>query len=267
MERSNFLADNWIADNSALFGDLPQKKAKKPQEILAPFYPKKPQSEMMQKYFVPGWSGESLISKHVKSFKEFLDLLHKDAKRAFINKSGFPRRIKMGVYEEFLTFAEFKVLNLSQLDSYQEFWKELTNEDSIYRKELDQFLTIFSFRIAVIYLLKARFIITLNQKSGIKLNQRDIVYPQAFLNRFFKTASSTELKSIAFEQSIYSWYRPSDTLSNRLNSFSENCTDLSITDIVKTISTKAETILGTNTDYSHTLSHKHFGLFDTGRVE
>lgn len=239
------------------------KKAKAPQEILAPFYPENNNqaSNSMQRFFVPGWNGESLISKHVQEFRTQLEIVHKDALRQLTQKVNFSKKLKQNFYEEFITYADYQAINIPSLDNGTVFWNELHNNESPVRDELDGFLNILAFRIAVIFILKARFIVILNQQSKNQATLKDIVYAHSFLNKYFRSASSTELKSVAFEQSIYSWYRPSDSIKNRLSQFAKTCLELSITDIIKTISTRSEKILAKRADYSHTMSHKHFGLF------
>ena len=221
---------------------------------------KKIESEL-SKFFVPGWKGESLISKDVKSFVKILESFHKDAKSTFKTKDKFSRRIKISIYDEFLSFADYKSFNCTDLDHYSSFWVEIENSNSKYKKELDLFVEIFSFRIAVIYLLKVRFIITLLEQTNLKFDVKNIYYPNSFLSKVFKSGSSTELKSKAFEQNVFSWYRPSEKLKDNLALFKNVNQNLSITEIIKTISITSEKILQEQTDYSHSLSHKNFGLF------
>ena len=215
----------------------------------------------LNRFFVPGWKGESLISKDIKEFIKILNKFHKDARDNFSSQEKLSRRIKMSIYDEFISFAEYKSFNCTDLDHFTSFWNELNNPNSKYKKEINIFLDIFSFRIAVIYLLKVRFIITLLEQTDTKFDLKNIYYPNSFLQRMFLSGSSTELKSKAFEQNVFSWYRPSEQLKNTLIKFKEISTKLKITEIIKTISTQSEKILEEEIDYSHSLSHKNFGLF------
>ena len=264
MSKNNFKPDHWfnLGEQSPTTREKLSKKSKTPQEILAPFYPAQKDNPnlLMQQYFVPGWHGESLISKNVKDFKCLLEQLKRDAKEALLKKP-FPKKHIQSFFDEFIAFAEFMNEPSCHISSSQQLWAELKNENSEYQALLNVFTDILSYRIAAIFILKARFIVTLNQKNKTKIKIKDIVYPTSYLNRIFKSASSTELKSKAFEQSIYSWYRPSEAINLGLQNFCCYGHELSITDIVKTISIESENILLTKADYSHTLSHKHFGLF------
>lgn len=215
----------------------------------------------LSRFFVPGWKGESLISKDVKSFIKIIKEIHQDVKSHFLNSEKFSKRQKIAIFEEFLSFAEFKTLQCSRLDNHANFWQEITNPKSEYKPELKLFIDIFSFRLAVIYLFKVRFINTLQEQTQGEFDLKNIYYPNSFLTSVFKSASSRELKAKSFEQNIFSWYRPSQEIKKSLLEFTEISTRLKITEIIKTISVQSEEILQQKTDYSHSLSHKQFGLF------
>ena len=123
------------------------------KNALSPFVPKSDQESdsSLQKYFIPGWKGESLISKEVKKFKELLDEFYKDAKVNFLKRNNFNRKLRISIYEEFISYVEFKTCICSEMDDYTVFWKEIENPDSKYRDLLDEFINIFSFRVSVIY--------------------------------------------------------------------------------------------------------------------
>ena len=265
MDKKNFLAANWFALDEDNLAKQQQTLTSKDafQKALAPFYPKVDltNNNELNKYFVPGWKGDSLTSKSVKAFTKALDKLHLDAKDTFFSKNELSRKLKIGIYNEFLSYAEYKSLNCTNLDHYTTFWSEITNKDSEHKTELDRFLNILSFRIATIYILKLRFIITVTKQTNSSILDKDLFNPNSFITRFFKHGSSFELKAKAFEQSIYSWYRPSEAIQNDIIQFKEICDDLNITEIVKTISIKAENILNSEVEYSHPLSHNSFGLF------
>lgn len=258
------MASNWFRTN-----EVTQKLSKESDhgessmaETLAPFSQEfTPDSPKIGDFFVPGWKGESLISKNVKKFNEILDKFHKDAKKFFYEKEALSRKLKISIYNEFLSFAEFKAINCTELDHYTTFWSEIKNEDSKYHDQIESFLNILSFRIAVVYLLKIRFILVLQEKTHSKFDIKNIYYPNSYFTKMFKTASSTEILTKAFEQNVFSWYRPSEGLKNQLITYKSICSNLKITEIIKTISIKSETILKTKTDYSHSISHKSFGLF------
>ena len=256
---------NWLANNEITqeISQRDQQETSSLMSSLAPFDHAEPEqsSNPMQAFFVPGWKGESLTSKSVKKFSQTLDHIHRDVFDIFFSKVEFSRKLKISIYTEFLSYAEFKAINCTNLDHYTVFWTELKNLDSMYKKEIHNFFNILSFRVAVIYLLKTRFILEVKNRTHSEFDLKNLYNPNSFLTKMFKTASSTELKSRAFEQNIFNWYRPSEKLKNDLSSLKDIYPDLNITDIIKTISLKSEKVLAAKTGYSHTISHKHFGLF------
>lgn len=228
---------------------------------LAPFVPKNQDGESeINRYFIPGWHGESLTSKNVKKFNELLDIFHYDAKESFLKGSNFNRRLKLSIFEEFLSYAEYKTCICSELDDYQSFWNEIGNQDSPYAKELTDFINIFSFRVAAIYMLKIRFISVLMEQSSLDFDLKKLVYPNGFLTSVFQKGGRNELKSQALEQSVYSWFKPNEKVHHRLIELREVSAQLNVTEIIKNISIKSENILS-KAYYSHALSHKNFGLF------
>lgn len=259
------MAKDWFISPQATPDITPPKSvAPKIGERFAPFNPEHlspQQNSSLQSFFVPGWQGESLISKDVKIFKEILGKFHADAKKFFCRKEELSRRIKISIYDEFLSYAEELAINCTELDHYTKLWNELGNENSQYHDELSKFVNVLSFRIASIYLLKVRFILIIQQESNLEFDIKSIFYPNAYLTKIFKIASSTELKTKAFDQNVFSWYRPNEELKNDLLRFKSICSAIKISDIMKVFAIKSERILNEKSDFSHTLSHKRFGLF------
>jgi hypothetical protein len=268
LNKKVFSASNWFVKNTNSLEQNSESITADSSSILNSLHSKKSNTEHsssnsseFNNFFVPGWKGESLISKEVKEFIKILNKFHTDAKENFSLKEKFSRRIKISIYDEFLSFAEFKSFNCTDLDHYTSFWNEIENPSSRYRKEIDLFIDIFSFRIAVIYLLKVRFIVTLLEQTDTKFDIKNIYYPNAFLTKVFQSGSSIELKSKAFDQNVFSWYRPNEKLKDSLIQFKSITSSLCITELIKTISIHSEKILDEETHYSHSLSHKNFGLF------
>lgn len=264
LNNKNFVAQNWFNTSHATSNHISsglEKKSVKDQ--LAPFNLESIEQKDpgLCSFFVPGWKGESLISKDVKKFKQILDLFQLDARKFFSKKEELSRKIKISIYNEFLSFAEEFAVNCTDLDNYASFWSEINNKESKYFDTLERFINILSFRMAVIYLLKVRFILTLQNQSSLDFDIKSVFYPNSYLSKIFKTASSTELKTKVFDQNVFSWYRPSEELKSELYRYKNYCSSLKITDIIKAISLKSEKILELKTNYSHALSHKKFGLF------
>lgn len=271
MSKKSFSASDWFVNKKANLNISPEniirdrsQELKARKSLLPSFCGHEDKIQLeneLNRFFVPGWKGESLISKDVKEFVKIIDHFHGDVKKHFLSVDKFSRRQKVAIFEEFMSFAEYKTLQCSNLDNSTTFWKEIKSGESEYQEQIDRFIDIFSFRIAVIYLFKVRFITTLLEQTHGDFDIKNILYPNSFLTSVFRSASSRELKAKSFEQNIFSWYRPSADMQESLLSFKEISTKLLITEIIKTISVKAEEILGGQTEYSHSLSHKQFGLF------
>tara|TARA_Y100000768_G_C23990629_1_gene692370 strand:- start:7442 stop:10291 length:2850 start_codon:yes stop_codon:yes gene_type:complete len=271
--KKSFSASHWFksVEPKTKSSDYQDKVINKAQgktnknDILAPFYNRAEQpvkiENQLNKFFVPGWKGESLISKNVKSFIQVLEAFHLDVTQCLQKAEMFSRKQKMAIYEEFISYAEFKTLNCSQLDNHLKFWQEFKNPDSPYKDQINHFFKIFSFRIAVIYLFKIRFILTFGENTDQEIKLKSLLYPNSFLMNAFKLSSSSELKARSLEQNIFNWYRPSKDLEDQLILFKSIYDKISITEFVKTISIKSEEVLDQQTLYSHSLSNKQFGLY------
>ncbi len=190
----------------------------------------------------------------------FWTFFHQEAIEAFLRHSNFNRRLESAIYDEFMSFAEYRACICSNLDDYSAFWKEARNADSEYRETLDEFIEIFCFRVAVIFILKLRFLSVLMEQSNIKVDAKKLAYPNSLLTSIFQKGSRNELKSKALEQNIFSWFRPSEVGQKKLVELKDIANQLTVTEIIKNISIKSEKLLG-SADYSHALSHKNFGLF------
>lgn len=272
MNRKPFKANHWFVNNSRSknpTAQLPTNVDRQNPSISIPVFPTFDNTEQlssehnqgMNRFFTPGWKGESLISKEVKKFLNVLDRLHKDVKYTFDHIPNLNKKLKVNIFNEFLSYAECKAINCSHLDNYQTFWSELANENSQYKKELESFKQIYCFRISVLFILKIRFISVILKKTNRKFELKNLIYPNSFLTNIFQKGSSKELKAKALEQNIFSWYKPNENVHSDLVDIYEICDELSITEIIKNISIKSEQILNQNTPYSHSLSHKNFGLF------
>jgi hypothetical protein len=270
LSKNIFKANNWFATDANKSANIQKSDGVQNRNInsivMSPAFENidistLKESNSVNKYFIPGWTGESLISKEVKKFLEILNNIHADVEYEFLNSQNLSNKIKSGIFDEFLAFAEHRSINFTEIDDQNKLWLEIRNEKSPYRVSLDQFIKIYTFRIAVIYSLKIRFISVLLDKTNMEFDLNKIAYPNSFLTLLFKRGSSKELKSSAIEQNIFSWYIPSSKVKADLQSLYEVSIKLSITEVIKNISIQSEKILNHNTLYSHALSHKNFGLF------
>lgn len=275
MSKRSFQAGLWLGQNSAtknehskelnfnqktVESDIVPDKIKK---ALSPFIPKniEQSEEGFKKFFIPGWTGEALVSKEVSQFNKVLDAVHLDSKKQFKNLKSLNRKTKIAIYNEFLSYAEYKTINCTDLDHYQQFWVEMKKENSHYKTHIENFIDIYCFRVSVIYLLKVRFICVLVNELNGSFNSKHFLYPTSSITNIFKKGSRTELQSSIIEPNVYSWYRPTQSLESVQKQFFYCSQNLCVTDVIKNISIRSEKILNQNTFYSHSLSHKNFGFF------
>lgn len=212
-------------------------------------------------YLVPGWSGDSLISKNTAKLERILKILTNDVLEQITKIQSLPKTLKSEIYEDFISYAESLNRNDINIDSFQVFWNELYNEESSHRQDLDQFLKIYSYRVVLIYFYKVRFIAELSRKLKKDIDIKSAFYPNSYLISIFGRGGANDLPAQALEQSIYSWYRPSSSLKNTLLNLISLSFELTISEIYKTVSLEEQDYIKSSNNYSHTISHKNFGLF------
>ncbi len=214
-------------------------------------------------YLIPGWSGEGLTSKSANILKRIILSLYEDSKSQFFSFKNLNRSLLKDIFNEFLSYANTRAINFTELDDYKIFWDHLQNDYSPYRTELDEFLNLYCYRTVIIYLLKIRFISILCEKSNIHYHAKDLLNPNSFLVLNFKKSSRTELKSQSFKSNAFSWYRPNPALIAELQALAELAEDISVTDIIKAITNnpnlEQRPLEGEN--LSHAISNKAFGQF------
>jgi hypothetical protein len=210
--------------------------------------------------FVPGWKGESLSSKEVIRFERLMGSIQNDVRNELLKAKDFTRTIKLGLYNEFLSYAECLGLHCEGLDDLSKFWSIMTPEGLLENEHVSHFVEIYSGRVATINFLKLRFIAALTDKSGLELTERALLYPTSFLSQIFKKGSHAELNSRALETNLYSWYRPSEGVRESIRELLTLSRSLAITEIIKNVSSKTQ---GPDQSkiYSHALSHVSLGLF------
>lgn len=211
--------------------------------------------------FVPGWKGDSLPSMNILKFERLMTKIQLDIKNELLRTKDFPKTIKQGLYNEFLSFAETLGLNFEDLSDLGSFWNALDIDNLNQDHNLSEFINIYSNRVATITFLKLRFIASLIDKCGIELSHKALLYPTAFLSQIFKTGSHTELKSSALETNLYSWYRPHEGMQEAMRELFSVSRELEISEITKHLSHRTQISQDQNKIYSHALSHLSMGLF------
>ncbi|HXH32296.1 MAG TPA: hypothetical protein VNJ01_15965 [Bacteriovoracaceae bacterium] len=211
--------------------------------------------------FVPGWTGDSLKSKVVLTFERLLAVIQNDIKNELFKTKDFPKTIKVGLYNEFLSYAESLGLHFEGLDDLGRFWQLIDPEKLQEDSRLAQFIEIYAYRVATVTFLKLRFISSLLERCGIEINEKSLLYPTSFLSQLFKKGSLKELNSRALETNLYSWYRPGEAMKNSMKEILLLSRSLAITEITKHVSLCTQVGQDQHKVYSHALSHVGFGLF------
>lgn len=211
--------------------------------------------------FVPGWKGDSLVSKSVLKFERLMTLVQEDVKNELLKTKDFPKTIKLGLYNEFLSYAETLGLHFEGMDDLGKFWQMISPENLASDERLLNFIDIYANRVATITFHKLRFIASLLDCCGIELSDKALLYPTSFLSQIFKKGSATELKSRALESNLYSWYRPHEGMKETMKELLLVSKELAITEITKHVSKRTQVDQDQQKVYSHALSHVSLGLF------
>ncbi|MFP5386078.1 MAG: hypothetical protein ACLGHN_08375 [Bacteriovoracia bacterium] len=276
MSKKTFFASQWLHKDIESLHDTNQLPAKKELSSLfrphgrfptftQPRVPKTPLTDEGKfsplHCFVPGWKGDSLLSKNLIKFERMMTLLEMDVKNELFKSKDFPKTIKMGLYNEFLSYAETRGLHFEGLDDLGKFWSIIHPERLAEDQNLSDFIDIYSNRVATITFLKLRFVASLLDRCGIELSDKALLYPSSFLSQIFKKGSLSELKSRALESNLYSWYRPHEGMRGTMKELLNVSKELAITEITKHISFRTQVAQDQNKVYSHALSHLSMGLF------
>jgi hypothetical protein len=211
--------------------------------------------------FVPGWKGDSLPSKAVIKFDRLITLIHQDIKNELLKTKDFPRSIKFGLHNEFLSYAESMGLHFEGLDDLGRFWSMIDAEKLKQHPQIAEFVDIFTNRVAAITFYKLRFISSLINACSLELNDRALLYPTSFLSQIFRKGSQLELNSRSLESNLYSWYQPHEKMKDVMKELLLLAPHLSITEITKNVSLRTQVRQEQPNVYSHALSNVSFGLF------
>lgn len=264
MNKKGFRADSWLIpgfDKSKGAVRAPLADSSSAKLATDSFEP--------SQHFVPGWRGDSLPSKSSVVLGHSVLELWNEAKRQLSTIKRPTKSLALMVHEEFLLYCAGRELSLIGLDSVQEFWKQLHDEDSPHAKELDNFRNIYCFRAVTVYLFKIRFLNTLMGQIKQNFSVAHMANPSNLISKLFRVGSSTELICDSFRPNCYSWFRPcseKDKLS--LDKLRDVLESTHITEMVKMCSFKAvgggsfnKEDIFEDSPYSHSLSHRAFGRF------
>ncbi len=271
------MAKNWLQTNSAesikdsspsFANDQECKKSRDLKNRFPSFSYTKSRTDFFSpqdrfsplNYVTPGWKGESLSSKNILKFNLILNKLQEDIKNQLFKTKEFPKSIKLGLFNEFLSYAEGESLHFEKLDDITSFWSMIDREKLKTEPKLLEFIEIYSNRVAAVTFFKLRFISAILERSTIPFQDKILLYPNAFLSQIFKKGSLTELNCKSLESNIYSWYVPKESLKEELKTLIALSREISIAEIIKNISPRTQGSTNQQRTYSHTLSHVSVGL-------
>lgn len=211
-------------------------------------------------FFIPGWKGEGLITASAIVIKNLLSNLSIDAAAIFKNSCSTNKSMKLQTYNEFLHYADFAKIDKSLLGMQNDFWLHMQDESSPLKKHLDDFVRIYCFRAVAIYLFRIKFLMDLSKEQNLSINEDILSNPLSFLGKIFKKDSSTELVCESLQINQYSWYRPSSEYRESLSKLKEAFENVTLTELIKLLSTHKDDQIYSVQNYSHSLSHVSFGL-------
>lgn len=209
-------------------------------------------------FLVPGWTGSSLSTASSNRYVKVLEELREDVRERLATME-FNRSLKLGIYQEFLSYAQNKGLHTPGLEEVAGLWQALKLPSDQRPAELNTFLDLYCSRVAVITLFKLRFIRVLGKNAGIETGAKAAHNSNHWLSQVFKVGTKTELKANIMENSVFSWYRPDDHMPLGLVNWMSDNSDLCITELIKHTSPFVQESSGRV--FSHALSHINFGLF------
>ncbi len=263
MDKKGFRADSWLKPTHQR--NLASKQASAAfcptDEVDARFIP--------SNYFVPGWRGDSLPCKSTVVLSQSIIALWHEAKNQLSAIKKPTATLASMVYEEFLLYCATRELSLTGLDTPEDFWQHLHDENSPHIEQLLAFRDIYCFRAVTVYMFKIRFLNILMRQIKQPFNVAHMANPTNLISKLFRVGSSTELICDSFRPNCYSWFRPSgEKDQERLDKLRNILENTHITEMVKMCSFKNvshETIasddLFDDSPYSHSLSHCSFGRF------
>ena len=211
-------------------------------------------------FFIPGWKGEGLITASAIVVKNTINNLSIDAQAFFKKSCATSKSMKLQTYNEFLQFAEYAKIDCTLLTQHQDFWLHVQDDSSPLKKHIDNFFRIHCFRAVAIYLFRIKFIMELARDQHIVITEDILLNPLSFLGKIFVKDSSTELLCDSLQINQYSWYRPSQEYKEQLLKLKEAFETVTLTELIKLISTPKDDKIYSIRNYSHSLSHLSFGL-------
>ncbi|MBP5296090.1 MAG: hypothetical protein J6Y94_02025, partial [Bacteriovoracaceae bacterium] len=263
MSKEKFQASNWL-DIASLSSPLrPRLNLPLTLTTRSSVLPQEKESFFPPEFLVTGWQGDSLITRAGLSVRNIMQELLPSAQACFEKAaSNFGRSRSLAIYQEFLNFEQDQQHQAPEIDSPAAFWQHLRQGvHSPYAADLKEFTRLYAIRTIIVYAFKIRFITHLCQALHLLPAKEIVRSPQSFLAKIFKAGSSTELMSAALRTGAYSWYLPQAAEENLAQQLAQNLGELSLNELIKVCTYVPGKKGMEDPQYSHTLSHREFGVF------
>jgi hypothetical protein len=221
--------------------------------------------------FIPGWHGESLLSKSSVVLKNTLKELRQDAQVQFQSLKQTNQSFKNLVFEEFTSYItqnEFDdTPSLAFIDDAASLWIHLFKADSPAKGILTPFIERFCFQAVTIYILKIRFILNIIKVQKLQVSDNILINPNSFLANTFQMGGPLAMDCEALKKNTFSWYRPSPLYKDLLVELKNVVGKVSVAELMKITTFSREAYITNDhlnfkdRNYSHSLSHLSTGLF------
>ncbi len=263
LSKEKFQASNWL-DIASLSSPLSHRSNLPPTlAYAANVLPQERDAFFPPQFLVSGWQGDSLITRAGLGVRNILQELLPTAEECFSQVAiNFGRSRSLAIYQEFLAFEQEQQHQALEINSPAALGQHLRQgARSPYAADLQEFARLYAIRTIIVYAFKIRFITHLCQALQILPRKEFLLAPQSFLAKIFKAGSSTELICAALRTGAYSWYLPKAREENLVQQLAQNLSELSLTELIKVCTYVPGQKGMEDPAYSHTLSHREFGLF------
>jgi hypothetical protein len=209
-------------------------------------------------FFINGWQGDSLASKHFfKAKKNFEECAFK-IKLKLLKEKNYPLKIFQSLYHEYIYFQKMGVEDFDERDllSETDFIHHVKNKLDDQEQSIGNFFSHYSQKILSLHWAKLRFIKKLLPANQWPINDKELLSPLSLLWKVFPVGSGKELKSKLFHADQYSWIRFDEDLLPHIVELYQLCSELSFAEMFKIITLNDPRAKS----FSHSISSKSLGL-------
>ena len=136
-------------------------------------------------FLIPGWEGGSLASKSSQYLKGIQKNLLEDAVGQFKSVPNFNESLKRNIHREYVNFSQSYQLEQDELEKENVFWRDLYDDGSSRREDLDRFIKKFCLKAVNLYIYKVRFVVALSSENLVPVSSNDLLNPHSFFTRIF----------------------------------------------------------------------------------